>query len=90
VNGYLLDTNVALLAASRSASLSAEVREAMERGPNFLSVVVYWEVTLKSMKDALRVGPAYLVVGCAGTIGRHTAVLAAGTRHGCSCTAADP
>jgi hypothetical protein len=35
VNGYLLDTNVALLAASHSASLSAEVRESMERGANY-------------------------------------------------------
>jgi hypothetical protein len=33
VNGYLLDTNVALLAVSRSVALSAAVRGAMERGP---------------------------------------------------------
>ena len=42
MNGYLLDTNVALLAVSRSALLSAGVRDAMGRGANYLSVVVYW------------------------------------------------
>jgi PIN domain nuclease of toxin-antitoxin system len=56
LNGYLLDTNVALLAVSRSAELSGEVRGAMERGTNYLSVIVYWEVMLKSMKGALKVG----------------------------------
>ena len=56
MNGYLLDTSVALLAAFRSVSLSPEVRAAMERGPNHLSVVVYWEVMLKSMKGTLKVG----------------------------------
>lgn len=56
MNGYLLDTNVALLAVSRSAELSGEVRGAMERGTNYLSVIVYWEVMLKSMKGALKVG----------------------------------
>ena len=56
MNGYLLDTNVALLAVSRSVSLSAGVRDAMERGANYLSVIVYWEVMLKSMKGALKVG----------------------------------
>jgi PIN domain nuclease of toxin-antitoxin system len=48
VNGYLLDTNVALLAVSHSVLLSAEVRRAMERGANYLSVIVYWEVMLKA------------------------------------------
>lgn len=56
MNGYLLDTNVVLLSVSRSMLLSAEVRDAMERGANYLSVIVYWEVMLKSMKGALRVG----------------------------------
>jgi PIN domain nuclease of toxin-antitoxin system len=56
VNGYLIDTNVALLAVFRSASLSTEVRDALERGANYLSVIVYWEVMLKSMKGALKVG----------------------------------
>jgi PIN domain nuclease of toxin-antitoxin system len=56
VNGYLLDTNVALLATFHSISLSAEVRGALESGPNYVSVVAYWEVVLKSMKGALKVG----------------------------------
>ena len=56
MNGYLLDTNVALLAVSRSALLSAGVRDAMGRDANYLSVILYWEVMLKSMKGALNVG----------------------------------
>jgi PIN domain nuclease of toxin-antitoxin system len=56
VNGYLLDTNVALLATFNSASLVADVRKALENGPNYLSVGAYWEVVLKSMKGALKVG----------------------------------
>ncbi len=56
MNGHLLDTCVALIATVRSASLSLESREAIERGPNFLSVVSYWEVMLKSMKGTLKVG----------------------------------
>lgn len=56
MNGYLLDTSVALLATCRSVSLSSKVRAAVERGPNYLSVAVYWEVILKSMKNTLNVG----------------------------------
>jgi PIN domain nuclease of toxin-antitoxin system len=56
VNGYLLDTNIALLAVSRSVVLSAAVRGAMERGTNYLSVIVYCEVMLKTMKGTLKVG----------------------------------
>lgn len=56
MNGYLLDTSVALLALARSVSLPAAVKEAIQQGPNTLSVVSYWEITLKSMKGTLRVG----------------------------------
>ncbi len=56
MKGYLLDTNVALLAMSTPELLSAPVRAAIEKGPAFLSVVVYWEVTVKSMKGMLDVG----------------------------------
>jgi hypothetical protein len=35
MNGYLLDTSVALLAPFHSVSLSAEVRDAMENGRIF-------------------------------------------------------
>jgi PIN domain nuclease of toxin-antitoxin system len=56
LNGYLLDTNVALLAGFRSAALSASVRRAIQRGPNHLSVVSYWEVMLKSSQGRLEVG----------------------------------
>jgi PIN domain nuclease of toxin-antitoxin system len=56
VKGYLLDTNIALLAPDDPASLSKAVQTAVLDGPNFLSVVSYWEVVLKSMKGNLRVG----------------------------------
>ena len=55
-NGYLLDTNAALIALTNPAALSRRVRKAMLTGPNLLSVVVYWEVLLKTMKGALDVG----------------------------------
>ena len=54
--GYLLDTNTALLALTTPARLSRRVRKAVLTGPNHLSVVVYWEVLLKTMKGALDVG----------------------------------
>lgn len=53
---FLLDTNVVLLALTEPAELPSPVREAILRGPNVLSAVVYWEVMLKSMKGNLRVG----------------------------------
>ncbi len=51
-----MDTSVALLAVSTPEVLSARIRKAIERGPAFLSVIAYWEVTIKSMKGALSVG----------------------------------
>jgi PIN domain nuclease of toxin-antitoxin system len=56
VNGQLLDTNTALIALSDSDRLPATVRTAVLAGPNFLSVICYWEVMLKSMKGLLDVG----------------------------------
>jgi len=56
VNGYLLDSNIALRATSQAASLSSNVRRAIERGPSYLSVVSYWEIVLKAMKGKLSVG----------------------------------
>jgi PIN domain nuclease of toxin-antitoxin system len=56
LNGYLLDTNVALLSLARPERISAAARAAIERGPNVLSAVSYWEVVLKSMKGKLDVG----------------------------------
>jgi PIN domain nuclease of toxin-antitoxin system len=56
LNGYLLDTGVALLAVSTPEALSAGVRKAIEQGPAFLSVVAYWEVTIKSMRGTLEIG----------------------------------
>jgi PIN domain nuclease of toxin-antitoxin system len=56
VSGYLLDTNVALIALTKPDILSPAMRTAILRGSNFLSVISYWEVLLKSMKGNLRVG----------------------------------
>ncbi len=56
VRGYLLDTHTALFSMSQSKSLSAVAKAATATGPNFLSVLSYWEVMLKSMKGRLDVG----------------------------------
>ena len=54
--GYLLDTHAAIWALDRPEALSVSARTAASTGPNFLSVVSYWEVTIKSMKGTLDVG----------------------------------
>ena len=56
MSGYLLDTNVMLIALTEPDRLPVKVKRALLRGPNVLSVVSYWEVLLKSMKGTLRVG----------------------------------
>lgn len=56
MSGYLLDTNAALIALTEPELLTGPVRTAVLAGPNFLSVVSYWEVMLKSMKGNLLVG----------------------------------
>ena len=53
--GYLLDTSVVLVTLKGPKRLPGSVRKAA-RGPNFLSVVSYWEVLVKSMKGNLEVG----------------------------------
>jgi len=56
VRGYLLDTSVCLIAPEDPHLLSKAVQTAVLDGPNYLSVVSYWEVMLKSMKGNLQVG----------------------------------
>jgi PIN domain nuclease of toxin-antitoxin system len=56
LNGCLLDTNAVLFALVSPRRLSAKARAAILAGPNYLSVVSYWEVVLKSMKGKLDVG----------------------------------
>jgi PIN domain nuclease of toxin-antitoxin system len=56
VSRYLLDTNAAIFALADSNRLSTEARQAIATGPNFLSVVSYWEVMIKSMKGSLGLG----------------------------------
>lgn len=56
MNGYLLDTSVALLATSDPERLSSAIQRSIQQGPAFLSVVAYWEVMVKAMKGTLDVG----------------------------------
>ena len=56
MKGYLLDSNIILRATIHPTLLSPKIRRAIERGPNHVSVVSYWEVVLKSMKGKLSVG----------------------------------
>jgi PIN domain nuclease of toxin-antitoxin system len=52
----LLDTHVAIFSMTQSSALSATAKAAVAAGPNFLSMISYWEVMLKSMKGTLDVG----------------------------------
>jgi PIN domain nuclease of toxin-antitoxin system len=54
--GFLIDTNVALIAIDRPERLSRSARRAILRGANVLSVVVFWEVMLKVANGKLDVG----------------------------------
>lgn len=54
--GFLLDTNIALIAIDTPERLSRSARAAILRGENVLSVIVFWEVTLKAAKGKLDVG----------------------------------
>jgi PIN domain nuclease of toxin-antitoxin system len=56
LNGYLLDTSVALVAGSLPERLAPRFQRAIEKGPAFLSTVAYWEVTIKAMKGGLDLG----------------------------------
>lgn len=56
MNGYLLDTNVALLATATPERLTPKSRAAVRKGSASLSVISYWEVVVKAMKGALDVG----------------------------------
>ena len=56
MKGYLLDTNVTLIALTAPDRLPDTVKQAVLHGPNILSVVSYWEIVLKSMNGSLRAG----------------------------------
>lgn len=57
MKGYLLDTNIVLLALAEPERLASSIRQAVESGPAvYLSVISYWEVLLRSMKGKLEVG----------------------------------
>ena len=53
---YLLDTNVVLIALGEPERLTSAVRSAVLRGPNIVSTVSFWEVTLKASRGKLDVG----------------------------------
>ena len=53
MSGKLLDTNIALFALGAPLRLSPAAKTAIESGPNLLSVITYWEVSLKCAKGAL-------------------------------------
>jgi PIN domain nuclease of toxin-antitoxin system len=52
----LLDTNIVLIALAAPERLSRAGRAAIQSGPNVLSVISYWEVSLKSAKGKLDIG----------------------------------
>jgi PIN domain nuclease of toxin-antitoxin system len=56
VTGCLLDTNVVLIALAEPERLTSAVRSAVSRGPNVMSAVTFWEVTLKAGRGKLDVG----------------------------------
>ena len=56
MTGYLLDTNIALLALALPERIAPDVRRKLERGTIHLSVISYWEVVLKSSKGKLSIG----------------------------------
>jgi PIN domain nuclease of toxin-antitoxin system len=55
-SGYVMDTHTVLWAMDRPEVLSEPCRRAILAGPNYLSVISYWEVTIKSMRGTLDVG----------------------------------
>ena len=56
MRGYLLDTNATLFALVTPERVSDAAREAVARGPCYLSLIVYWEIVIMSMKGTLDVG----------------------------------
>ena len=55
MNGNLVDTGAALLTLAAPERLPPVVRAAVDRGPNWLSALSYWEVVIKTMKGKLDV-----------------------------------
>ena len=56
MNGYLLDTHIAIFALVAPEKLSDAAHDAVLSGDCLLSLASYWEVTIKSMKGMLNVG----------------------------------
>ena len=50
---YLLDTNVVIFVLNDDLRLSANLRDAIRAGRNFISVASYWEITIKRMRGNL-------------------------------------
>jgi PIN domain nuclease of toxin-antitoxin system len=54
--GFLLDTHTLIWTLREPEKLSADAENAIAAGELFLSVVSYWEVTIKSMKGRINIG----------------------------------
>lgn len=55
-HGCLLDTHTIIFSMRQSSALSIAAKTAIAEGRNFISLLSYWEVMLKSMKGNLDVG----------------------------------
>mgnify|MGYP000921114848 CR=1 FL=1 len=53
---FLLDTHIALFGLAEPERIPARIRETLDEGTIYLSVISFWEVALKSMKKKLDVG----------------------------------
>lgn len=56
MTGFLLDTNIALIGLAEPERIPAHVRNTLDTGLLYLSVISYWEVVLQVMKGNLDVG----------------------------------
>ena len=53
MNGYLLDTNIALLSVLGPDRVRPHIKAAIGQGPAFLSIISFWEVMIKHCKGLL-------------------------------------
>jgi PIN domain nuclease of toxin-antitoxin system len=60
LKGYLLDTNIALLAVIEPERVGRQIKTAIGEGPSYLSIISFWEVMIKVCKGLLEVGDVRL------------------------------
>jgi PIN domain nuclease of toxin-antitoxin system len=56
LNGFLVDTSIALLAVIEPGRVRPQIKTAIADGPSYLSIISFWEVMIKSCKGLLDVG----------------------------------